>query len=1490
MKTRATQSLATFLGLFGLAGSGLAQEIVWEFEATYPSVDGGGTACGVFLVDVAAGSTLEDQVTYWDIEVDATGTETEHGGYYVGDSGQSWSFGSPTSYFIDTEPAAPYVWRGLFFENLPAPLLTTPGTVVLPVGACGELLQEDPTSGGTFRVFQGEVTLTGTYLADYADDDVYAEGGRLPEVARSGKSIDLISGAFTHRARILEGASQTLPFAFDLFYDSEADDLTTGGVGVKWTHSFEWYLVAGEDEFNERLEVVRGDRAADFFDIVGENSSGQPVIETAFPQSKSKLEFIEGSAGDDDYWVYTDYSGLGYIFPQVPENTIELGDNERFALLLGGIIDKDDNLLGLNRDQDGRLVEVTEPAGNVAVFTYGSNGSINSIDYGNGAASVSLEYDAQDNLILFTAPNDPGTKARFSYDANSLLLTGEAVLGTTGQADIYFTNTYDSEGRVSAQTKLNGQATIFSYDVVQAGGVDRNRTTLQYKDGSSESRTFDNQRRLISATNRAGAEFAWCYDASGNLCEMSGPRGGREIAYDNDGHISSMTDEAGQSTQLQWGPSGLEELTRPDGQKLRYTYDPRGNLTGFRNPLLETTSFEHDLAGRLIRTTDPVGRQYHNTYDAAGRLTSTETPTGSVQRAYDSLGRLLSITDQRGNTRSMTYGSNGALSSTTNPDGETSTITTDSLGRITSEVGADGSSIQYGRDLEGKITSTTDAEGNRHQYEYDEFGRFTLRRDPLGLVTTFEHNTHGKIHRVTDALGGTASATFDMSGRKTSVIDVNGSTTTYTYNDQGDVAEEVDAVGRRRINTYDPLNGNLIYVDDSSSAGSLLRDLSYDDAGRLTGILYQEGFGQPQSLVNYDLDAGGRRTRATVDGRVTTYEYAPSSGLLQAREDQFGNRISYEYDQVGNMTLLTYSDGQSVSYTYDSSSRLISVTDWNGNVTQYTYDGLQTTVLPPDGSTLSMSRDRCGRLASVMDAAPDGSTTYAGQWQFDAAGQTIRAQLELPLQPTLEAITSNFTYDAANQLESVNGVPVTYDIQGNLAAAPIEGNDQALTFDQRCRLVQVTNTQQPGDFQANRYDAEGLRVEVVTGKGTVRRVWDPTSGRPRLLEEHDASGNITRRYVHGLGLLTHEDAATGEVSVYHYDRRGSTVALTNAAGEVTDRYAYSPFGKCVASEGSTANQLRYCGRDSVIDNGNGIISMRSRDYAPDFARFLQKEPAYQGTLIRPGSLNPYLLGQNNPVDRVDPDGQFGFITSALGAVAGAVVSSVGQVVSNAIKGKPAFEDVAGAALDGAISGGAIGFAGPAGAPLAKMAIAGGIGSAAGNALNQGIAIAQGRQDSFDLVDLMGDFGTGAATAGVLGKFFPASAPKSALKRGGNRALSLFRETVIDSAKESGTSVGKYGATSLFNEYRDDLATGFARAGAGIGSNLSIVPDAVMSSIDTEEVTLGLLHLSEQYEAFETSDSLIGTWGFEEYEPTCSNYLIDSAGGFYGFNASSESGF
>lgn len=133
----------------------------------------------------------------------------------------------------------------------------------------------------------------------------------------------------------------------------------------------------------------------------------------------------------------------------------------------------------------------------------------------------------------------------------------------------------------------------------------------------------------------------------------------------------------------------------------------------------------------------------------------------------------------------------------------------------------------------------------------------------------------------------------------------------------------------------------------------------------------------------------------------------------------------------------------------------------------------------------------------------------------------------------------------------------------------------------------------------------------------------------------DPDGNQTY-YIYGLGLIGHEDSE-GNYSTYHYDSRGSTAAITDIDGAVTDTFEYAPYGELVSRTGNISTPFLFNGREGAMTDNNGLYYMRARYYNPEIKRFINQD-VIQGSIENGLSLNRYAYTNGNPISYIDPFG------------------------------------------------------------------------------------------------------------------------------------------------------------------------------------------------------------------------------------------------------------
>jgi RHS repeat-associated protein len=128
---------------------------------------------------------------------------------------------------------------------------------------------------------------------------------------------------------------------------------------------------------------------------------------------------------------------------------------------------------------------------------------------------------------------------------------------------------------------------------------------------------------------------------------------------------------------------------------------------------------------------------------------------------------------------------------------------------------------------------------------------------------------------------------------------------------------------------------------------------------------------------------------------------------------------------------------------------------------------------------------------------------------------------------------------------------------------------------------------------------------------------------------------------------------------YHYDGVGSTIAMTDSAGNVVNRYAYDAFGKASLKDETVRNPFQYAGGAGVIAERSGLLYMGARYYDPQTGRFLSQDPAGLG-----GGLNLYAYTNSDPINFIDPEGQIAFVPILVGIGIGAGGDFLFQLIRN----------------------------------------------------------------------------------------------------------------------------------------------------------------------------------------------------------------------------------
>ena len=436
----------------------------------------------------------------------------------------------------------------------------------------------------------------------------------------------------------------------------------------------------------------------------------------------------------------------------------------------------------------------------------------------------------------------------------------------------------------------------------------------------------------------------------------------------------------------------------------------------------------------------------------------------------------------------------------------------------------------------------------------------------------------------------------DAEGKHTNI-------STWHYDSLGRVTRAV-CDGKSYEYIYDAY-GNL---KEKRSNGKRLVSYTHDRAGQITEIMDPAGVS-----TRYEYDILGRRSRIfNDDGLEVRYGY---DALNRISRIHYGNGVetAYTYDGDGNIRTLETRAGENVllsfAYRYDGNGNRTAKTGMQAGVTL----GGVTSEITAGNNALELSYAYDVRGQLLEERRNGASVCYA----YDKAGNRIR---KTDVQGEIR-----YLYNAKNQLiaeeSPADRKQFSYDRQGGIIEEKNAAGIRLFSYNSRHQQTRVET--ETGNVQENRYDAEGLRFELLENGRRTSFVYHDGE----LLQEE---GREEQKTSYHLGAGMEAFRRGQELSYYHRDEQLSTVFVTDGQGEIRNSYQYDAFGIPLETTEQLNNRIRYTGQQ--YDELTEQYYLRARYYNPVAGRFMQ-EDVYQGD-----GLNLYAYCGNNPVVYDDPSG------------------------------------------------------------------------------------------------------------------------------------------------------------------------------------------------------------------------------------------------------------
>lgn len=645
------------------------------------------------------------------------------------------------------------------------------------------------------------------------------------------------------------------------------------------------------------------------------------------------VKAIDGARTDVNDFTFIDYDGFGNVtqiknalchnLTSIDDYDSTLTENANCQKIQFG---------NYNADHQPQLMIDVNGINTVLTYDLRNRLKTSSVQYATGTLTTTYDYDGVGQLDKVTLPdgswldydfngaryltkvtNSIGETIEFTHDTEGMI-TNRVIKSATGVITNQFNQVWTIDNKLEKFISGEGFETSYAYDVMdQVSSVTDHLTNIVsferdlYSQITKEidpllgevSRTYDQSGNVTSVTDQRGNTTTYTVDGFGQTIRLDSPDTGIEDYYqDSAGNITQKVTPLVTINYTFDILNRLETITYPDTTlNTTFTYDVGTNAKGKMSSVVYkhgSINLTYDGFGSLKDKTSLINGVLNTTTynrDMYGRLDSMVYPSGMITNyTYDGLGRLDKITMQT---------SSGATEVTI-----VENIEYLPFGGIKSYDYGNGTSFSADFNLDYAVTNVSHSNGSTDLFSED-YGYRKLHQ----------------IDSITDNLNVLNNQAFTYDA-KDQLVGANGVYGDYDYS--------YDSVGNRLSKTVDLLNVESYSIDATSNQlldvtkGLDSRTFGYDNIGNVTT---DTDFDGTVSLL--DFSDNNRLTKATVAGVDFEYGYNPFGQRIidngkTNQFDQSGNLIhvqdgatTIEYIYIGQTKVAMIKDGV-INYAHNN--------------------------------------------------------------------------------------------------------------------------------------------------------------------------------------------------------------------------------------------------------------------------------------------------------------------------------------------------------------------------------------------------------------------------------------------------------------------------------------------------------------------------------------------------------------------------------------------